>query len=481
MRCYTTDEHGSFQHHDVAFHHNSRAEMELVVCRPDHRLQYIVGFGAAFTEAAASVFAHMPPDVQDEFLMRCFGSAQNGNEALGGNAYSLCRTHIQSCDFALGNYAYVRPHDSKLKTFSIERDRQLLLPFIQCGLAVNPQMELLASPWSPPAYMKTNRRMNGGGRLRRSCYEAWARLLARYVSAYADEGVRIGRMSVQNEPMAAQLWDSCLFTAEEEAEFATCYLRPALDAAGHADVKLFAWDHNTDCILDRVDATFAPRAAKTQDVTTGARRKGAERASFAPREAFDGVAFHWYAGDHFEQVRAVAQRYPEKELLFTEGCVEYSHDHLAKATQERKAEQYAHVIMGSLNSGAAGFVDWNMLLDERGGPNHVRNFCEAPLMYNRTTDELITNRSFLYLGHFSRFIVPGSTRFFTSRFSDAIECAGFVRPDKSRVLVVLNRQERAVRFEVAERPFVARVEAPAHSILTMTWEADETGSDEYSA
>lgn len=448
MRVWTTDERRVMACDDVPFRRDERAEMGLVVCRPDRTYQRIVGFGGAFTEAGAYVFAHMPPDLQDRFIELCFGGARGGDPAQGGNAYTLCRTHIQSCDFALGNYAYVRPFDKRLATFSLARDKRLLLPFIQCGLAANPSLELLASPWSPPAFMKTNRLMNGGGHLRRSHYDTWAKLLARYVGAYAQEGVRVGRLSVQNEPMARQTWDSCLFTPEEEAEFAAEHLRPALDAAGHADVKLFAWDHNTDRLLDRADAVLArPDAAA----------------------AFGGVAFHWYAGDHFEQVRAVAEAYPDKELLFTEGCVGYSRDRAEEATQERKAEQYAHALLGHLNAGAQGFIDWNLLLDERGGPNHVGNFCEAPLMYDREAEELIVNRSFHYFGHVSRFVRPGARRFLVSRFDDAVECAGFVNPDGGRVLVALNRSDRPVRFELAERPWVAPVEAPAHGIVTCAW------------
>lgn len=448
MRVWTTDERRVMACDDVPFRRDERAEMGLVVCRPDRTYQRIVGFGGAFTEAGAYVFAHMPPDLQDRFIELCFGGARGGDPARGGNAYTLCRTHIQSCDFALGNYAYVRPFDKRLATFSLARDKRLLLPFIQCGLAANPSLELLASPWSPPAFMKTNRLMNGGGHLRRSHYGTWAKLLARYVGAYAQEGVRVGRLSVQNEPMARQTWDSCLFTPEEEAEFAAEHLRPALDEAGHADVKLFAWDHNTDRLLDRADAVLArPDAAA----------------------AFGGVAFHWYAGDHFEQVRAVAEAYPDKELLFTEGCVEYSRDRVEEATQERKAEQYAHALLGHLNAGAQGFIDWNLLLDERGGPNHVGNFCEAPLMYDREAEELIVNRSFHYFGHVSRFVRPGARRFLVSRFDDAVECAGFVNPDGGRVLVALNRGDRPVRFELAERPWVAPVEVPAYGIVTCAW------------
>lgn len=499
MRTYTTNDDGAFRAGEARFRRDDRAEMELIVCFPERTYQRIIGFGGAFTEASAYVFAQMPPDEQDRFLRLCFGGAdrlvENGDCAPDstpsslpsrpapsstpsrfapscaptgsasspapsiadaplpeGNAYTLCRAHIQSCDFALGNYSYVRPFDRALRTFSINRDRQLLLPFIQCGLAMNPRLQLLASPWSPPAFMKTNGSMNRGGKLRRSCYGSWADLLARYVAAYAQEGVPVGRMTVQNEPMARQMWDSCLFTAQEEAEFAARYLRPALDAAGFPDVKLLAWDHNKDRLVERAGAAFD-----------------------AAGDAFAGTALHWYSGDHFEQVRAVAEQYPERELLHTEGCVEYSRPDERLASQQAKAEKYAHDLIGNLNAGVQGSIDWNLLLDECGGPNHKGNFCEAPLMYDRGERRLIVNRSFHYLGHISRFVAPGARRMLVSRYTDRIECAGFVNPDGSRVLAALNRADHAVRFEVAERPYVSSVELPAHSMMTLAWTPGEWG------
>lgn len=470
MRIYTTHAHGVFDREEVGFRHDEHAETELVVCRPDHTFQRIVGFGGTFTEAAAAVFAQMPSDIQDDFLLKCFGGSIDGDESGGGNAYTLCRTQMRSCDYTLKNYAYGQPFNQMRTPFSLGRDQRLLAPFIQCGMAVNPSLKLFASPWSPPTFMKANGHMSSAGCLKRSYYEAWARLLVHSLQAYAAEGIRIGRMSVQSEPLADQRRSSCLFTPEAEAEFAVNYLRPAFIAAGLPATGLFAWDHNTDSVFDRIGATFASlgsRAGQADGVEV------TSEVSSTTHDAFDGVVFHWRAGDHFEQVRAVAQAYPGKELLFVEGSVEGSSDRIAEMTQERRAERYAHAVIGCLNAGAGGFIDWNLLLDERGGPHHVRNYCETPLMYDRRTRELVVNRSFFYLGHFSRFILPGTQRFFTSRFTDDIECSGFIRPDGKRVLVVLNRRGHAVRFEVAERPCVARVEASPHSIMTLVWEADE--------
>ena len=450
MKRYVTDANNTLSRDELGFTRNPDAELHLITCRPDVAYQRISGFGGAFTEAAANVFALMPPELQDRFLLLCFGGAKDGDPAAGGNAYSLCRTHIQSCDFALSNYSYVRPFDSSLRSFTISRDRQLLLPFIKCGLAVNPQLQLFASPWSPPAFMKTNRRMNGGGKLRRSQYEVWAEVLAKYVDAYAREGVRISRMSVQNEPMASQAWDSCLFSAEEEAQFAAAYLRPALDASGHGDVKLFAWDHNTDKILSRVQSTFgAPvnQAGKLPLAAAGWRAEGT-----VASDAFAGVAFHWYAGDHFEQVDEVARRWPDKELLFTEGCVEYTRGEERKVnagTQGRAVCACRHrqpkrrrCRIHRLESAA-----------QREGraepcPQLLRGAVDVRPRQARAGGEPVV---LLYGALLPRFAPVGSRRFLTSRYTDDLETVGFLRPDGSRALVVLNRARQA-----AEVPGVGR-------------------------
>lgn len=437
---FISNEQDAFRREKFRFRIDPNEEMNLVKVYPDITFQEIMGFGASFTESSAYVFATMSPESQDEFLRLCFGE--------GGNNYTLCRTHIQSCDFSLGNNAYVTdPRDKSLSTFSIEHDRRLLLPFIQCALVLDPSIEILASPWSPPAFMKTTKRMNGGGKLKRSYYTQWAQMIVRYLKAYAVEGIRIGRISVQNEPQATQTWESCVYTAEEEASFAVNHLRPALDEAGFQDVELFVWDHNKDCIIERLAATFA--------------YPGADK-------AIQGIAYHWYSGDHFEALEQVVRMYPDKELLHTEGCVEYSNS--ARATQNDKAERYAHDMIGDLKAGAQGYIDWNVLLDAKGGPNHVGNFCDAPLMYEVETDTLAVNQSFNYIGHFSRFVKKGARRCLVSSYSGVLETVAFVNPDGSRVVVVLNRSSKKQSFKIMEHKSVSPMVLPPHSIMTICWE-----------
>ncbi len=187
----------------------------------DERVTYqeIEGFGGAFTEAAAVTLGKIPAEKREEVLRAYF-------DPKAGHGYSLCRTHINSCDFALGNYAYCEEDgDFDLRSFSIERDRQALVPMIRRALEISGNgFKLFASPWSPPAWMKTTGRMNRGGKLRPECRDVWARYYARYIREYEKEGVPIWGLTVQNEPEAVQPWDSCVYTGEEERDFVRDHL-----------------------------------------------------------------------------------------------------------------------------------------------------------------------------------------------------------------------------------------------------------------
>ena len=270
------------------------------------RFQTLEGFGGAFTEAAAVTWQALPAEARDRFVVDCFDPRQ-------GHGYTLGRVHMNSCDFALGHYAHVeRPDDLRLDSFSIERDRQALLPFIRAALRVAGRpIKLLVSPWSPPAWMKTNGQMSEGGRLRPECRAAWAQCYVRFIRAYEAEGVPVWAVSVQNEPMARQRWDSCLYSAEEERDFVRDHLGPALHAAGLGHVKIVIWDHNRDLMVERASVVY-----------------GDARAA----QYVWGTGFHWYGADHFDHVQLVHDAWPDKALLlrsflracddgYAEGCV----------------------------------------------------------------------------------------------------------------------------------------------------------------
>lgn len=400
------------------------------------RFQVLEGFGGAFTEAAATVWQRLSPARQQSFLREHF-------DPLEGHGYTLCRVHINSCDFSLGHYAHVeRPGDVALESFSIERDRQALLPMIHAAQrAAGRPLKLLASPWSPPAWMKSNHRMAQGGHLLPEFRAAWAQCFVRFIRAYEAEGVPIWRVTVQNEPEAAQRWDSCLYTAEEERDFVRDHLGPALHAAGLAHVKIVVWDHNRDAMVERASTVFGDLEAAKYVWGTG---------------------FHWYLEDHFDHVRLVHDAWPDKGLLFTEGCQEGGPHHGSWALGER----YARSMINDLNRWTNGWIDWNLLLDDHGGPNHVGNFCSAPVLADAAHDALHPQSSFWYLGHFARFAKPGAQRVLCAATREALECTAFANPDGSVALIAMNRGEDALPFTLAldGRRFAA--ELPPRSIAS---------------
>ncbi len=413
----------------------------LIALYPDVRYQTFQGFGGAFTEAAGDTYQRLTPEAQGEFMEAYFGK--------DGLGYTLGRAHIGSCDFSLSNYACVDdPEDEALAGFSMERDEKYLLPMIlKAQETAGMEIELLLSPWSPPAFMKSNGEMNHGGRLRQEYAKRWAQCIVEYVKRYRKAGACITMLSVQNEPEATQTWDSCLYTAHEEGAFVNDYLGPALAEAGLADVRLLIWDHNKERLLRRAEETLAVGQAD---------------------QYISGVAFHWYTGDHFENVAMTAQRFPDKQLIFTEGCVEFSR--FSKTNETQKAEMYAHDILGNLNAGMHGFIDWNLLLDAQGGPNHVGNFCQAPVMASQE-GTVEKQASYYYIGHFSRYIRPGAVRIGVSRYTEAIEATAFQNVDNSIAVVLLNRsgEDKEAFVECADGQACC-VGVKAHEIVSVLFQ-----------
>lgn len=408
----------------------------------DTRVKYqqFLGFGGAFTEAAAVTLDKMPSHLRQEIMAAYFSPDT-------GNAYSFCRTHINSCDFALGNYAYTDVADDvALAHFSIAHDKQLLIPMIRDAMHLSGnKLILFASPWSPPAWMKTNGMMNCGGKLKAEYRQAWADYYVRYIQEYAREGIAIWGLTVQNEPEASQTWDSCLYTGEEERDFVKDYLGPALENAGLADVKVIIWDHNRDRMFERAKIVLDDQKAA---------------------DYVWGVGFHWYCGDHFDNVQLTHDAYPDKHLIFTEGCQENG-PHLGSWDT---GERYAHSIINDLNRWTAAWVDWNLVLDETGGPNHVNNLCSAPIIADTQAAEVLYQSSYYYIGHFSRFIRPGSRRVACAKTLDGLEVTAFLNDDGRVAVVVLNRTEQEIGFVLKRQGGQAKTSIPARAIKTFVYQ-----------
>lgn len=411
-------------------------ENELINVYDDVEYQEILGFGGALTEASAVTINKLSKDKQEEILKAYF-------DAEHGIGYTFCRSHMNSCDFSLGNYTYVDEEDPQLTNFDISHDEQAIIPLIQqAKAAAGEPFKLFASPWSPPAWMKTNGEMNNGGQLKREYWQTWADYFVKYIQAYAEHGIEIWGLTVQNEAKARQIWDSCIYTAEEEKDFVRDHLGPTLERHGLGHIKIMIWDHNKERVYDRAKVAFEDAAAS---------------------KYIWGIGFHWYSGDHFEGLSAVHRRFPDKHLVFTEGCQEGG-VHLGSW---KTGERYGHDIMGNLNHGMSAWTDWNIVLDEQGGPNHVKNFCDAPIIADTTTNQVIYESSYYYIGHFSKYIAPGAVRIGCTKYTDKLEASAFKNPNGTIAVIVMNRSEQELPYTLRHRDELAESSVPAHSIQTL--------------
>ena len=418
--------------------------------------QSILGFGGALTESSGYALSLMPPEKQKEAVEAYFSAEK-------GNGYTLARTHLNSCDFSLDNWACVEEPDESLNSFSMERTDKYITPLLQAARdAAGKNLKLLVSPWSPPAFMKDNGEMNHGGKLLKKYYPLWAACFARFIEELKKRKIETWAVSVQNEPEAEQRWDSCIWTAAEEAEFAVMHLGPALEKfAVNAlnKIKIFTHDHNRDRLWERFSESMAyPGADKY----------------------IDGAAFHWYSGSQYENIAKTAKAFPGKDLLFTEGCIEGK----PKTSAWFNGERYAHNIINDLNNGCMGWIDWNIVLDAQGGPNHAGNFCDAPVIADAQNNELCYQSSYYYIGHLSRFIKPGARRIaltyndypyaapaaLDGRLGNLADCCAFKNTDGTIALVVMNRSEGEMNYELADGCSTATLRCPPRGIQTVVLE-----------
>lgn len=415
----------------------------FVLVDPAKTFQTMVGIGAALTDASAETFYKMPKAAQKEILTAFYDKEK-------GIAYNFARTNIASCDFSSGSYNYVEENDSALTTFSVKHDEQYRIPFIKEAIAAaGGKLNLFVSPWSPPAWMKDNNNVLNGGKLLEKYKQSWANYYVKFIQEYEKEGIPIWGLSVQNEPMAVQRWESCVYTATDERDFIKKYLGPTLHNNGMESKHLIAWDHNRDQVYQRATTILSdPDAAKY----------------------VWGIGFHWYepwtgGNMQFENLKLVNDAFPDKKLIFTEGCVE-SFD-MNKVYDWYLGERYGYSMLNDFNNGTVAWTDWNILLDENGGPNHVGNFCFAPIHANTKTGELIYTNSYYYIGHFSKFIQRGAKRIAVSSSRTNLQATGFVNPDGSVIVVVLNISEKNFNYKLMINGKAASLESLPHSIVTI--------------
>lgn len=420
-------------------------ETEVAIfVNPQKTFQTFMGIGGAITDASAVVFSKLPKDKQKE-LLEAYYSPKGIN-------YSIIRTSIHSCDFSPKSFTYIEEGDAELKTFSIEADKKFRIPLIKKAISlIGNDLVFYASPWSPPPFMKGKKDMFGGGKLLPKFYQAWANYYIKFIKAYEAEGIPVWGVTIQNEPMAIQRWESCIYTAEEEKDFLKNYLGPTFEKKGLGSKKIVVWDHNRDLATHRANTIFEdPEASKYAW----------------------GIGFHWYetwtgAEPNYKSLQSIKESFPTKNLLFTEGCQEsFSQENYYRWSN---AERYGDAIINDFNNGTVGWTDWNILLDENGGPNHVENFCFAPIHADIKKGELIYTPSYFYIGHFSKFIKPNAVRVSTVASRSTLASTSFKNPDNTMVTIVMNKTNDRIDYKLIVKNNEISLNILPHSIQTLIY------------
>ncbi len=434
---------------------------------PDQTFQTVTGFGGAFTESTSYLLNQMSAERRNEILNAYFSKE--------GANYSLTRTHINSCDFSLSQYSYApQPGDTPLTQFSIKEDMDDLVPTILAAKAISEEgFKIISSPWTAPPWMKDNNSWLGG-KLLPEYYDTWALFFSKYIAAYKKEGIDIWGVTVENEPHGnGDQWESMKYTPEEMTSFVKNHLGPKLAAEGQGEVKIFGYDQNRGGLDEWKDVMYANE----------------ENARY-----YAGMAIHWYESTYEvfpEALQRVHKMAPDKHIIETEGCIEDPPPHWKKddwfwqkeatdwgwrwAPPEQKylhpkyvpVYRYARDIIGCLNNWVDGWVDWNMVLDTKGGPNWAENYCTAPIHVNPLTDDVYYTPIYYTMAHFSKYIRPGAKVIDMDFAAENLLATAAKNPDGSIAVVVLNPAEEARRYSLTIGGLSRAVEISPQALQTL--------------
>ena len=465
VQVYETSESGNQLSLQTTFEHNSEAS--TIVINSKKEFQTITGFGGAFTESSAYLLNKMSEEKRDEILEAYF--------AKDGARYSLARTHMNSCDFSLNNYSYTPvAGDKNLDHFSIDQDKDDIIPMIKDAIAISEDgFKLFSSPWTASPWMKDNKSWVGG-KLLPQYYDTWALFFSKYVDAYNAEGIDIWGFTVENEPHGnGENWESMHYTPEEMTHFVQNFLGPKLEADGKGHLKILGYDQNREGIREWVDVMYKDEASS---------------------KYYDGTAVHWYEStyNYFpEELQYAHNKAPEKYLIQTEACVDaevpvWKDDKWywkKEATdwgydwreEDKKylhpkyspVNRYARDIIGCLNNWVDGWVDWNMVLDTKGGPNWANNWCIAPVIVDPEKDEVYYTPLYYVMTHFSKFIRPEAKVIEVKKSDEELMVAAAKNPDGSIAVVIFNEGTTPKNLELTHNDLIKNISISPQAIQTI--------------
>ncbi|QXP65118.1 glycoside hydrolase family 30 beta sandwich domain-containing protein [Polaribacter sp. HaHaR_3_91] len=438
-----------------------------ITLNPKKTFQTITGFGGAFTESSAYLLNKLSQKNRDTIIQAYFSEE--------GANYSLTRTHMNSCDFSLSQYSYSPVADDvKLEHFTIKDDMDDLIPMIKDAMnASKDGFKIFASPWTAAPWMKDNNEWVGG-KLLPKYYDTWALFFSKYIDAYEAEGIDIWGFTVENEPHGnGNNWESMHFTPKEMTDFVEIHLGPKLEKDGYGDKIILGYDQNREGLKEWVDEMYRSESSS---------------------KYFDGTAIHWYESTYEifpEALQYAHDKAPEKYLIETEGCIDseipvwqddawywkkeatdwgydwrepenkYLHPKYAPVNR------YARDIIGCLNNWVDGWVDWNMVLDTKGGPNWFENWCVAPVIVDPEKDEVYFTPLYYTMAHFSKYIRPEAKVIELENSDKDLQVTAAQNTDGSIAVVVFNEGKTKKSFKISLGEKETNINIDAQALQTI--------------
>lgn len=431
----------------ATFAAGSGSASQTITVNPASTYQSMTGFGASFTDSSAWRVANSP--LRNSIMTRLFSPSQ-------GIGLDFLRQPIGASDFARSVYSYddmpAGQTDPSLANFSISHDTAYILPILQQALQLNPAVTIMATPWSPPGWMKTSGSMIGGS-LNTADYQVFANYLVKFLQAYQAAGVPVSLLTPQNEPeYSPSNYPGSTMTASQEAGLIASNLGPAIQSAG-LSTKIIGYDHNWN------DPSFPETILGDP----------------AAAQYTAGTAWHCYAGDPSAQT-TVHNAYPNKDTYFTE-CSGTQSANPANTFADSLDWQTENLIIGATRNWAKSVVTWNMALDPSGGPSMNCTTCTGVVTVNNSAGTAAYNAEYYVLGQASKFVKPGAVRIDSNTFgSGNIEDVAFQNPDGSDALIVLNADaSNAHTFNVDENGQYFTYTLPAKAVATFTWSPGSGG------
>lgn len=431
---------------DIAFGPEAGGERVIYV-NENNRYQQMDGFGASMTDSSAwLIYTQMPEAQRTALMTRLFSRTE-------GIGISAMRIPMGASDFVNGpHYTYddMPPGeaDPDLENFSIEHDRAYIIPALRDALELNPDLILIASPWSPPAWMKTSDSLLRGT-LQKQYYAAFAQYFVKFIQAYQAEGLPIHAITIQNEPYhEPHTYPGMRLEPADQAELVKNYFGPAFEAAG-LDTRILVWDHNWDGWEYPVAVLDDPEA----------------------KAVLDGTAFHCYSGSVMAQ-GLVHDAHPDRDLYFTE-C---SGGTWIPGFAAGFRSDMKNLVIGATRYWAKTVIKWNIALDASHNP-HTGGCatCDGLVTIDPRSESGFTyNFDYYTIGHLSKFVLPGAYRIASSTFTyNGFESVAFMNPDGSKVLIVSNTGQKDVEFALRWGQRALTYTLPAETAATFTWEGTQ--------